>query len=422
MSVEISTLSNGLRVVTHQMPHLETASLGMWVASGARNERNIEHGISHFLEHMAFKGTKRRSAQRIAEEIENVGGDLNAATSLETTSYFARVLRADVGVALDILADILQDSQFARDELDREREVILQEIASSKDSPDELAYDLMQDGAFPGQPVGRPILGTAESVRSLGERHLRAYLAENYGAGSMVLSAAGAVRHADVVRQAESLFGGLRSQPRLAAEPARYVGGFRHLAKPFEQNHLILAFESASHGSPDFYAVQVMSGLLGGGMSSRLFQEARERRGLCYAIYSFAWGLSDTGLFGVHAATGPEQRAELIEVVTSELRRLAEETPSPAEVARSKAQIKAGILMSLESSGARAEQMARQVLTYGHMLSPAELIEKVEAVTGEDIRRLAAGIFSSAATVTEVGAGAQSAQWRKLMSTLREAA
>jgi predicted Zn-dependent peptidase len=422
MSVEITTLRNGLRIVTHQMPHLETASLGMWVASGARNERKVEHGVSHFLEHMAFKGTKRRSAQRIAEEIENVGGDLNAATSLETTSYFARVLRADVGVALDILADILQDSQFASDEMEREREVILQEIASSKDSPDELAYDLMQDGAFPGQPVGRPILGTIESVKSLGERQLRTYLAENYGARSMVLSAAGAVRHADVVRQAEGLFGGLQPQSTIAAEPARYQGGFRHLAKPFEQNHLILAYESPAHDSPDFYAAQVMSGLFGGGMSSRLFQEARERRGLCYAIYSFAWGLSDTGIFGVHAATGPEQRLELMEVICNEFKTLASEAPSDAEVRRSKAQIKAGILMSLESSGSRAEQMARQILAYGRTIEPAELIEKVEAVTGNDIRNLASHLAAGPATVSEVGAGAQSADWQNMMASVPRAA
>ena len=422
MSVELTTLANGLRIVTHQMPHLETASLGMWVASGARNERKIEHGISHFLEHMAFKGTKRRSAQRIAEEIENVGGDLNAATSLETTSYFARVLRADVGVALDILADILQDSQFAKDDMEREREVILQEIASSKDSPDEMAYDLMQDGAFPGQPVGRPILGTAESVKGLGEGHLRSYLAENYGAHSMVLSAAGAVRHADVVRQAQDLFGGLKPQATVAAEPARYQGGFRHLAKKFEQNHLILAFQSPAHDAPDFYVAQVLSGLLGGGMSSRLFQEARERRGLCYAIYSFAWGLSDTGLFGVHAATGPESRIELMQVICDEFKRLADEAPSEAEVKRSKAQIKAGILMSLESSGSRAEQMARQMLAYGRMLEPLELIAKVEAVTGNDIRNLSARLLAGAATGSEVGTGARSADWQKMMASVQQTA
>lgn len=422
MSVEITTLGNGLRIVTHRMPHLETASLGMWVASGARHERKIEHGISHFLEHMAFKGTKRRSAQRIAEEIENVGGDLNAATSLETTSYFARVLRNDVGIALDILADILQDSQFARDELEREREVILQEIASSKDSPDELAYDLMQDGAFPGQPVGRPILGTAESVRRLGERHLRAYLAENYGARNMVLSAAGAVDHRAIVRQAEALFGGLKAHATIKAEPARYQGGFRHLAKPFEQNHVILAFESPAHDAPDFFAAQVMSGLFGGGMSSRLFQEARERRGLCYAIYSFAWGLSDTGIFGVHAATGPEQRLELMDVICAELKRLGDETPSDAEVRRSKAQIKAGILMSLESSGSRAEQMARQVLSYGRTLEPIELIERVEAVTGDDICTLAGRIVAGPATVSEVGTDAQSEDWQAQMASIQRAA
>jgi predicted Zn-dependent peptidase len=419
MSVEISTLKNGLRVVSQEMPHLETVSLGVFVASGARHESKCEHGISHFLEHMAFKGTRRRSAQAIAEEIENVGGELNAATSLETTSYYARVLQADLGLAIDILSDILLQSKFAEDELEREREVILQEIASSKDSPDELAYDLMQDAAFPSQPMGRPILGTAKSVKAIRQTDLRNYLAQHYAARRMVLSAAGAVRHEDLVRHAETLFGGLNgASSNATAEPASYRGGLRHLAKPFEQNHLVIAFEGPTHHSPDFYTAQVLSGFFGGGMSSRLFQEVRERRGLCYAIYTFVWGLSDTGLFGVHAATGPEQRAELMETVINELHRVASEKPSDVEVRRSKAQIKAGLLMGLESSSARSEQAARQLLALGRTVPSEELIGRIEAVTADSIRDFAGRLIARPATVSEVGSGAEAGTWAPLLECL----
>ncbi|KAB2849793.1 MAG: insulinase family protein [Hyphomicrobiaceae bacterium] len=408
MTVEVTTLANGLKVVSENMPHIETVSLGVWVSSGARHETGTEHGISHFLEHMAFKGTRRRSAQAIAEEIENVGGEINAATSLEMTAYYARVLRDDIALALDILADILQDSQFSPDELEREREVILQEIASTKDSPEELAYDLMQDGAFPRQPLGRPILGTTSSVRRITGERLKAYLKQHYAASRMIVGAAGAVDHGALVKLAGSLFGGLNGKSGVSAEAARYEGGTRSLKKPFEQSHLVLAFESPSINQPDYVTAQVMSALFGGGMSSRLFQEVRERRGLCYAIYSFVWGLADTGLFGIHAATGPDLRDQLIEVLKSELERLATESPSEAEIRRSKAQIKAGLLMSLESSSVRAEQMARQLMAFGRTLPPEELIQRIDLVDGKAIRDLAGRVLGGPVTISEVGAAVRS--------------
>ena len=421
MTVNVSTLANGLKVVSEHMPHIETVSLGVWVASGARHEREAEHGISHFLEHMAFKGTKRRSAQAIAEEIENVGGELNAATSLEMTAYYARVLRDDIGLALDILADILQDSQFAPDELEREREVILQEIASTRDSPEELAYDLMQDGAFPRQPLGRTILGTTQSVRRISGDRLKAYLKQHYAASRMIVGAAGAIDHDEFVRQTEKLFGGLNGKAGVVAEAARYGGGTRSLEKPFEQSHLVLAFEAPSITRPDYVTAQVMSALFGGGMSSRLFQEVRERRGLCYAIYSFVWGLADTGLFGIHAATGPDLRDQLVDVLKAELTRLASERPSEAEVRRSKAQIKAGLLMSLESSGVRAEQMARQLMAFGRTLPPEELIQRIDLVDGEAIRDLAGRILGNPVTIAEVGTAVRKDSYAGLVKERVEA-
>ena len=406
---ELSTLANGLRVVTHPMPHLETISLGIWVATGARHESESEHGISHLLEHMAFKGTMRRSARAIAEEIEQVGGDLNASTSLETTAYYARVLKGDEGVALDILADILQESRFAEEDLIREKEVILQEIAGIKDSPEELAYDLLQEVAYPHQPVGRPIIGTPASVSAITVADLRSFLQRHYQSANMVIAAAGAVHHDVIVRHAAALFGSLNGRPVGTGVSARYRGGVRHATKSFEQSHLLAGYPSPSYRDPAFYAAQVLSGLLGGGMSSRLFQEARENRGLCYSIYSSAWGLGDTGLFAVHAATGPEMMTRLIEVVGGELCRVAAEAPSEREVARSKAQLKAGLLMGLESSSARAEQMARQLLVAGRLLAADELIGRVDAVTPEAIRALAETMVAkSVASVAVVGAGRRS--------------
>lgn len=410
MTTDITRLGNGLTVVSHQMGHLETLSLGIWVGAGARHETEREHGVSHFLEHMAFKGTQRRSAMDIAEEIETIGGELNAATSLESTAYYARVLKDDEDVALDILADILQNSLFAEEEMEREREVVLQEIAGISDSPEELAYDLLQEVAFPVQPVGRAIIGTKDSVGKLESNDLRSYQQAKYHASSMVLSAAGSIDHHTLVRHAEALFSGLNEGQIPEAEPASYVGGTTSTRKSFEQSHLLIAFKSPSYQDQDYFAAQVFSGLLGGGMSSRLFQEVREKRGLCYAIYSSAWGLADGGLFTIHAATGHEQMHELSKVVCDELERAADHKASDREIDRAKAQLKAGLLMGLESSSARAEQMARHMMAYGRLKVPAELVAEVERVTSDCLLSLAQRLFTGAPpSIAVLGAAARSA-------------
>ncbi len=408
MSAEVTRLANGITVVTQTASHLETSALGVWVDAGARHERADEHGLSHLLEHMAFKGTGTRSTRDIAEEIEAVGGELNAATGLESTAYFARVLKGDEGVAFGIIADILQNSTFADEELEKEREVILQEIAGTLDSPDDLAFDLVHDAAFPDQPAGRTILGTPKSVKSISSNKLKAFLAERYHPKGMVLAGAGAIRHEDAVRHARALFGGLSNVSPGPEEPAKYKGGVRSSSRKFEQAHLIVGFEAPSYRDEAFFAAQVFSGLLGGGMSSRLFQEVRERRGLCYAIYSTAWGLKDTGLFAVHAATGAGMVGELIDVVSDEIDRMADAGPTDAEVARAKAQLKAGLMMSLESSSARAEQMARQMLLHGRVLPTSELIDCVDRVTAQEVVAVARGLRRSDAAVSVVGAGRKS--------------
>jgi predicted Zn-dependent peptidase len=410
MTVELTTLPNGIRVASHHFPHVETVSLGVFVGTGARHETVAQQGISHVLEHMAFKGTARRSARAIAEEIETVGGDLNAATSLETTAYYARVLKGDHPVALEVLADIVQNPRFASDDLEKEREVILQEIAGIADSPDDIAYDLIHDAAWPDQPAGRPIIGTVASVSAVTSEDLKLFLAERYVGPSIVISAAGAIHHDDLVRHAGALFGGLSGRPNGAGAPAAYRGGRRVSTKPFEQSHLVLGFESPPYGDPEFFAAQVFSGLLGGGMSSRLFQEVRENRGLCYAIYSSAFGLSDSGMMVVHAATGNEMMAELTRLVAAELGRAATTVPDAGEVERSKAQIKAGLLMSLESTGARAEQMARQLLLARRIVPPAELAARIDAVDAAAVATVARRILTgSLPSVAVVGAGKRSA-------------
>jgi predicted Zn-dependent peptidase len=385
MSVEVTRLPSGLTVVTDAMPHLETASLGVWVGAGSRDERPDEHGISHLLEHMAFKGTARRTARQIAEEIEAVGGDLNAATSVESTAYYARMLRADSALALDVLSDILSNPSFDADELAREQNVIVQEIGACEDTPDDLVFDFLQSTAFPDQPVGRSILGTPQTVRSFDAARLRAYLARNYRAPDMVVGAAGAVEHAAIVEEVQRRFGGFSGPPAPAPQAARFGGGTRLETRDLEQVHVTFAIEGVPQRDPTLYSLQVFASVLGGGMSSRLFQEVREIRGLCYAIYTFHWPYADTGLFGLYAGTDEADVPELMRVAVDEIAAAAD-TVTEVEINRAKAQMKAGLLMALESSGARAEQLARQILIHGHPIPTGEIVAKVDAVTVESTR------------------------------------
>jgi predicted Zn-dependent peptidase len=379
MTVELTTLPNGVRVVTETMPHLASATIGVWTNVGARQETKAENGIAHMLEHMAFKGTRRRSARDIAEEIEAVGGDLNAFTSREQTVYYARVLENDVPLAFDILSDILLNSVFDQTELERERHVILQEIGQAHDTPDDLIYDLLQDAAYPDQPLGRPILGSAETVSAMSRDALNAYLNKHYRAQNIVVVATGKVDHDAVVTLAEEAFGAVPGSLHHVQDQARYEGGVRGQNRDLEQVHLTLGFDGVSFTDPDFYAVQVYSTVLGGGMSSRLFQEVREVHGLAYSIYSFANSYIDGGTIGVYAGTGPEDMDALLPMLVGEMKKLAD-SASEEEVARARAQIRAGLMMSLESSASRMEQIGRQVLVYGRALPLEELIASIDEV------------------------------------------
>jgi len=411
MSVAVTTLKSGMNVVTDTMPHLETASLGVWVKSGSRHERRDENGISHFLEHMAFKGTRRRSARQIAEEIEAVGGDLNAATSAENTAYYARVLKADVPLALDVLADILSEPAFAPDELTREQSVIVQEIGAVADTPDDLIFEHLQVIAFPDQPLGRSILGTAKTVRSFDEAKLRDYLAQHYRAPDIIVAAAGAVDHAAVVADVEKRFASFNGPAGPAPEPARYGGGAHVEKRELEQVHIALALPGVAQNDPGLYSLQMFNNVLGGGMSSRLFQEAREKRGLCYSIYSFHAPYTDVGMFGLYAGTDAADTSELMRLIVDEIAN-ATETITEAEIARAKAQMKAGLLMALESSGDRIGQLARHMIAWGRPIPLAELVAKVEAVTVESARAAGRALIrrgKPAITVLGLGSGLENA-------------
>jgi len=422
MSVRTTTLSNGLRVVTAEMNHVETAALGVWVRAGARNERPEEHGLSHLLEHMAFKGTSRRNARQIAEEIESVGGDLNAATSHETTAYYARILKDDVPLALDILSDILRDSVFDEGELKREQHVVVQEIGAALDDPEDLVHDLLQEASFRDQPMGRPILGTTDTVNAQAPDSLRAYLSEHYRGPEMIVGAAGAVDHDTMVAQVDGLFGDFDGAAAETASAAQFTGGEKRAEKDLSEANVLFAFRAPAFVDDDFYAARIAASVVGGGMSSRLFQRVREERGLCYSIYAFNWAFSDVGLFGVSAATGPNDLEELIEVTTAELAQAIDDIEE-TEVARARAQLKAGLLMSLESCAVRAEQIARQSLFLGRTVPMEELVARIDAVDAKRVRQILARIvLDNTPTLAAVGPVAKLESAADLQERLRSAA
>jgi predicted Zn-dependent peptidase len=392
-AVSITTLPSGLRIVSERMNHASTVSLGVWISAGSRDEADDQHGLAHLLEHMAFKGTARRSARQIAEEIEAVGGDINAATSIEYTCYTARTLEEDLPLAVDILADILLRSSFAADELAREKGVILQEIAAVEDTPDDLVYDMFMARVFADQPLGRPILGTPDTVNAFDAVAIRAYLDQHYTGARMVLAAAGAVNHDRLVQLASAAFAALPGGQNIAARPR---------VLKTDQSHLVLGFRGQAFTGGGHYPLQVLATVMGGGLSSRLFQEVREARGLAYAIDAFHWAFTDTGVFAIGAGTAPKDIPELVRVCMHSLRD-AGQTISEAEVQRARAQMKVGLLGALETPGGRVEQLARQVLTFGRVMERKEIAARIDGVSAADVRQAALGVLASPPTLAMVG-------------------
>ncbi|HVU19586.1 MAG TPA: pitrilysin family protein [Rhizomicrobium sp.] len=383
-----------MTVISDPMPQLESAAIGVWVNCGGRNETKPVMGISHMLEHMAFKGTERRSARDIAEEMESVGGFLNAYTSREQTAFHARVLKADVVLAMDILADILTHPTFDQTELEKERQVVLQEIGQSRDTPDDVIFDYLQTTIYPGQPLGWPILGEDETVAAFTREDLRTHMQSNYLAGGMTLVASGAVTHAQIVALAQEKFADLRSG--IPAQPAiaTWGGGETRKTSDLEQAHLAFAFPGLAQTDPDIYTAQVYATALGGGMSSRLFQEIREKRGLCYSIYAFAQSANDSGIIGIYTGTGAPEAGQIAPVIAGEMEALANGA-TELETARAKAQLKSSLLMGLEKPMTRAEQIAGQMFSYGRILSVDELTARLDEVDAAAVRRFGVRLMNA---------------------------
>ncbi len=404
MTTRVTTLPNGMRIASDAMTQVDTVSLGVWVGVGTRHEPPEINGISHLLEHMAFKGTEKRSARAIAEAIEDVGGHLNAYTTREHTAYYAKVLTGDVPLAIDIVSDILQRSVFDEDELKRERAVVLQEIGQAVDTPDDIVFDHFQATAFPDQPLGRPVLGKAAIVEQLSRDDLLAYQRGHYGAESMVAVAAGNIDHDWFVERIGAAFAGLPPVASNGLDGARYQGGDYHEERDLEQVHLVMGFPGVSFYDADYYAHTLYSMVLGGGMSSRLFQEVREKRGLVYSIYSFSATYRDGGLLGIYAGTGQDELDNVVPVICEQLEVLAD-TVTAAELDRARAQLRAGTLMARESTSSRAEALAQQMLVHGRPVPVSELLQKLDAVDLDDIRRLARATPQAVPTVVTLGPG-----------------
>jgi predicted Zn-dependent peptidase len=402
LTSRLTTLPNGFRIVTEAMPGLKSASVGIWVTAGGRHERAEQNGIAHFLEHMAFKGTKTRSSLQIAEAIEDVGGYINAYTSREMTAYYARVLEDDVALAVDVISDILLNPVLDPAEIEVERHVILQEIGQALDTPDDIIFDWLQEASYPDQPFGRSILGPAERVSSFTRKDLSGFVADHYSPDNMILSAAGAVDHDAIVAQAEALFGARKPVGQSLLQPATFKGSERREVKALEQVHFALSFDAPGYRAPDVYTAQIYAMAMGGGMSSRLFQKIREERGLCYSIFAQSGAYEDAGQITIYAGTSEAEIGDLTQLTIDELKRASGDM-TEAEVARARAQLKAGMLMGLESPSSRAERLARLLSIWGRVPLAEEAVEKIDAVTVEGVRAYAETMVQADAALALYG-------------------
>jgi predicted Zn-dependent peptidase len=398
-------LSNGIRVLSEELADLPSVTIGIWVENGSRYETGEQGGISHFLEHLFFKGTERRTATQIAEEIDAVGGVVNAFTSKEYTCYYAKVLAEHLPVALDVLGDIFLHSRFAEEEIERERSVILQEISQAEDTPDDYIHDLFSLGFWPGHPLSRPVAGSAETVGPLHREDFLRFIEARYRPDRVLLSAAGRVRHDDLVAVVDRTFGGLRgTTPADVPDPPQARPGLSIHTKPLEQLHVCLGMPGIAHNDPDRYVAHVLNQALGGGMSSRLFQEVREKRGKAYSVYSFLPSFRDAGYLGIYVGTSPEWAREVVEVIRTELGRLAAEGLQPDELVRTRNQIKGSLLLGLETSDSRMSRIARNEIYFRRDVPLAEIAAGIDAVTNEQVVRVARAILRpEALAVTVLG-------------------
>ena len=400
--INITTLKNGIRVVTEDIASAQTVSLGTWVGVGSRYEARSENGISHFLEHMAFKGTTTRSALKIAQEIENVGGYINAYTGKDMTGYYVHLLKENMPIGLDIISDIVQHATMDKKELDTEKGVILQELSMYKDRPDYVVAQNFDETAYADQPFGRDVGGDPEVIRTMTPEKMLEYMHRQYTSKNMIISASGAVKHDDFVAQCENLFTDVNTHEGQKCEPAHYTGGASYENKLHEQVNLWMGFESESYTSPDRWTAKILATILGGGMTSRLFQEIREKRGLVYTVRAVTDSDADTGMFGIYAGTGEKEVADLMPVMCDEIVRLAD-TLNDEEIDRAKTQIKARLLMQSEDISSHADRNARMMLNYGRVISDEEILKTVMSVQKSDLASYAKKLFAKKPTVAALG-------------------
>lgn len=399
----ITTLQNGLRVITDTVETVDTAGFGVWVNVGTRHEDMNTSGAAHMVEHMLFKGTPTRTARDISDQIEAVGGNMNAYTGREMTAYYCHLLRDDLDLAIDVIGDMVRNSTMPDDEIERERGVILQEIKMYQDTPDDLVMDYFAEASYPDQSLGANGLGSPEHIRSMTRDHLISYMSEKYVPNNMIISVAGRIHHDEIVKKIDHDFGSMVMGASPTKIPARYAPHDRIVAKDTEQTHIVVGFEAPDRYHDDYTTAHVASVLLGGGMSSRLFQEIREKRGLVYSISSVYDTVSDHGVFGFYAGTGPEHIKELMPVALDELKKMISDPIHDDELNRAKAQMKTSVLMSRERIMSRTDQNARSMLYYNHEFRPQELIDKINRVTATDIYRMMTQILSTKPVVASVG-------------------
>ena len=403
MGIESTTLSNGLRVVTDTVDTVESVAVGVWVDVGTRHENMAHNGVAHMVEHMMFNGTPTRTSQDIVQRIEGVGGQMNAFTSREMTAYYVHLLKEDTELALDILSDILQRSTFPDHELEKERGVILQEIGMCNDTPDDLVFDLYQETAYPGQALGAPILGTAEIIQNMSKETLFDYVKGFYTPKRLVVSAAGNISHTDMVKYVEQYFGDLPVERDYQFANARYEGGEIRSEKELEQSHIVLGFRGVDHAHEHRHAALLLSTIFGGGMSSRLFQEVREKHGLAYSVYASHTAYQDDGQFEIYAGTGPDKLSQLVPVVCDEIQKIVQEDVSAEELARAKSQLRSGILMSRESMLSRTNRQAKYMINFNKEFDVQRLLDNINAVQLSDIRAVSQQIFGGKPTLAALG-------------------
>jgi predicted Zn-dependent peptidase len=394
--VRKSVLPNGVRVLTEPMPSMVSATIGIWVENGSRYEHeHRQNGVSHFIEHLLFKGTKKRTAAQIAEEFDAVGGVLNAFTGKEYTCYYAKVLGADLKMATESLADLFLESVFDPAEIDRERQVVLQEISQAEDTPDDYIHDLFNLNFWQGHPLALPIFGSVETVNAIDRELLVSFMADRYRAGRVFIAAAGAVNHDELVADCERYFGGVAGDDRgeLISPPTETAMVLNH-PKELEQAHICIGGPGISNVDPLRFAAYVMNTAVGGGMSSRLFQEVREKRGRVYTIGSFISSFLDCGYFGIYAGTNPEWVDEVIEVTLSEIGKVSREGLKPNELARAKSQLKGNMLLGMESSDSRMNRLARNEIYFRRDIPLEEVASAIDSVTNDQVVELSTHCFN----------------------------